>query len=48
MEDREESVQHLLLYHISVNITIFRIFNISPFITDKEYTNKTNGLVTMP
>ena len=31
------SVFHLLLYHIG-NITIFRIFNISPFITGKEYT----------
>lgn len=41
------SVFHLLLYHIA-NITIFRIFNISPFITDKEYTNKTNDLATMP
>ncbi|KDS27560.1 hypothetical protein M097_3917 [Phocaeicola vulgatus str. 3775 SL(B) 10 (iv)] len=41
------SVFHLLLYHIG-NITIFRIFNISPFITGKEYTNKTNGLATMP
>lgn len=38
----------IYVFMIIGNITIFRIFNISPFITGKEYTNKTNGLATMP